>query len=230
MTTFRQIATILCMASLPLAVCGQQRKSTTSGAVAQTSTKAIFSNYPPYLCVGGGFVAMAGIGRSDLVVIPIDVNGIEVPHTIRLAGDEVRGIQCSASHIELLVYDYKSDRFIMPLYTVEWHSQSLTTINEEKPEDLNLPKSGPTPPAVKHRTDSLGWGGNRAAGYTKGDWYVWIPLVVDRPNNTYEVHFVSTNTGGVAKLIVTLLEETLDRKKTTKSVPLVHIEAVEVND
>jgi len=181
--------------------------------------------------VGGGFVAMAGIGRSDqLVVIPIDVNGIEAPHTIRLAGDEVRGMQCSTSHIELLVIDYKSDRLIMPLYTVEWHSQSLTTINEEKPEDLNLPKSGPTPPAVKHRRDSFGWGGNTAGGYTRGDWYVWIPQVVDRPSNTYEVHFVSTNTGGVAKLIVTLLEETLDRKKITKSVPLVHIEAVEVND
>ena len=54
---------------------------------------------------------------------------------------------------------------------------------------------------------------------------------MDRPSNTYEVHFVSTNTAGVAKLIVTLLEETLDRKKKiTKSVPLVHIEAVEVND
>ena len=42
-------------------------------AAAQTSSKPIFTNYPPYLCVGGGFVAMAGISiRDPLIVIPID--------------------------------------------------------------------------------------------------------------------------------------------------------------
>jgi len=35
---------------------------------------------------------------------------------------------------------------------------------------------------------------------------------------------------GVSKLAVTLLEETLDKKKITKSVPLVYMEVAEVND
>jgi hypothetical protein len=203
----------------------------TNAASVQMSGKPLFTDYPPYLCVGGGFVAMAGIGpRDPLVVIAIDINGIEAPQTIPPVGDAVFGMQCSASHIELLVNDYKSGRFIMPLYSVQWVSQRPTTIQEEQREDLNLPKSGPTPPALSHRKDSFEWGGNRAGGYTRGDWYIWVPQVVDRPNDTYEVHFVSTDTGGVSKLVVTLLEETLDKKKITKSVPLVHIEVADVND
>lgn len=62
----------------------------------------------PYLCVGGGFIAMAGISRNDaLLVIPIDVNGIEAPQTIARF-DFINGMQCAAHHIELLVLDYKS--------------------------------------------------------------------------------------------------------------------------
>jgi hypothetical protein len=201
----------------------------TRPARAQTSGKPIFTDYEPYFCVGGGFVAMAGISiRDPLIFIPIDVNGIEAPQTIPSVGDAILGMQCSDSHIELLVHDYKSGRLVMPLYTVQWHSQRPATIHEEQREDL--PKSEPTPPALKHRRDSLEWGGNRAGGYTTGDWYVWVPRVVDRPDNTYKVHFVSINSGGLAKLVVTLLEETLDEKKITKSVPLVYIEASDVKD
>jgi len=107
----------------------------TSAASAQTS-KPIVTDYPPYLCVGGGFVAMAGISARDpLVVVLIDFNGIEAPQTIPSVGDAVLGMQCSGSHIELLVLDYKSGRLIMPLCTVQWHSQSATTIHEEQSED-----------------------------------------------------------------------------------------------
>src|ERR1700738_4993674 len=82
---------------------------TTTTAGAQTSSKAIFTDYPPYLCVGGGFVAMAGISLHDpLIVIPIDVNGIEAPQIIPSVGDAVLGMQCSAHYIELLVNNYKS--------------------------------------------------------------------------------------------------------------------------
>jgi hypothetical protein len=203
----------------------------TSAASAQTSSiKPIFTNYPPYLCVGGGFVAMAGISiRDPLIVIPIDVNGIEAPQSIPSVGDEVRGMHCSDAHIELLVHDYKSDRLIMPLYTVQWHSRNPTTISEEQREDLNLPKSGPTPAALKHRRDSFEWGVNRAGGWTTGDWRIWVPQVVDRPNNRYEVHFVHTETrhrggGATSMLVVDLLEETLGGK-VTKSIPLIKIEA-----
>jgi hypothetical protein len=112
------------------------------------------------------------------------------------------------------------------LYTVQWHSQSPTTIHEDQREDIYVPKRGPEPPAV----DFLEWGGNRAGGYRRGDWYEWVPQVVDRPNNTYEVHFVATDTRGVTKFAVTLLEETLDKKKITKSVPLVYMEGSDGED
>lgn len=206
--------------SAMLAVCVFSTKT----AGAQTSSKAIFTAYPPYLCVGGGFVAMAGISRRDpLMVIPIDVTGIEAPQIIPLGGDEVLGMQCSAHYIELLVNDYKSG-LNMPLYAVQWHSNQPSTIHEEQREDLKLPNIGSTPPAIDYKRDSLEWGGNRAGGYMRGDWYVWVPQVVDRPNNTYEVHFVSTHGKHCGKLVVTLLEETLD-KKVNRSVPLVYIDA-----
>jgi len=197
----------------------------TDGQAPQTSSKPIFTDYPPYFCVGGGFVAMAGISpRDPLIVIPIDANGIEAPQTIPPVGDAVLGMQCSGSHIELLVNDYKSGRLIMPLYTVQEHRWDLPSIREEQREELNLPKSGPTPPAAEHKKDSFDWVGSRAGAHMRGDWYILVPQVVYRPNNTYEVHFVSTHGNTWDKLVVTLLEETLD-KKVTRSVPLVHIEA-----
>ena len=171
---------------------------------------------------------MAGISiRNPLIVIPIDVNGIEPAQTIPSLGDEIIGMQCSAGHIELLVKDYKSGRLLMPLYTVEWHSRNLTTIREEQWGELTVPKGGPTP-AIDHQLGSFDWVGNRAGAHMRGDWYVEIPQVVDRPNNCYEVHFLTTNTH--AALLVTLLEETTGKKKITKSVPLVQLNVVEVND
>ena len=193
----------------------------TGYGVAQVGSKPLFTDYPPYLCVGGGFVAMAGIGQPDsLIVIPIDVGGIETPQTMPKVGNEVRGMRCGASHIEVLVRDYKSGRWITVSYTVQWHSQSPTTIGEDHREDVYIPKIGPEPAAV----DFLEWGGNRAGGYRRGEWYEWVPQVVDRPNDRYEVHFVSTDTDGVTKFAVTLLQETVDKKKITKKVPLVYIE------
>jgi len=191
----------------------------TGAASAQTSTTALFTGNTPYLCVGGGFIAMAGISRNAaLLVIPIDVNGIEAPQTIARF-DAINGMRCAAHHIELLVIDYKSGHSSKLLYNVQWHSQRPSTIAEDQREDINVQRRGPEPPAV----DFLQWGGNRAGGYGKGNWYEWVPQVVDRPNNTYEVHFVSTHSKNCGKLAVTLLEETLD-KKVTHSVPLVYVE------
>jgi hypothetical protein len=172
---------------------------------------------------------MAGISiRNPLLVIPIDVNGIEPAQTIPSPGDEIIGMQCSAGHIELLVKDYKSGQLLMPLYTVEWHSRNVTTIREEQRGELHVPKGGPTPPAIDHQLGSFDWVGNRAGAHMRGDWYVEIPQVVDRPNNRYEVHFVITNSH--AALLATLLEQRTDKEKITKSVPLVQLNAVEVND
>jgi hypothetical protein len=189
----------------------------TNNAGAQTSSKAIFTDYAPFLCVGGGYVAMAR--NHHLIVIPIDVNGIEPPQTIASEGF---GLRCSASHFEQLHNDVKSSRLVVLLYTVQWHSQNRSTIQEEQPEEIPLPKSGPLPAAIVHLKDSF-WQGNMAGGRGRGDWYEWVPQVVDRPNNRYEVHFVSTHEKNCGKLVVTLLEETLD-EKITRSVPLVYLE------
>ncbi len=185
--------------------------------IADAQTRALFTDYAPYLCVGGGFVAMGGTHSADLIVMPIDVNGIEAPQTIARF-DAINGMRCAAHHIELLVLDYKSGHTTKLLYNVQWHSQRPSTIDEDQREDINVSRR-PEPPAV----DFLEWGGNRAGGYGRGDWYEWVPQVVDRPNNTYEVHFVSTHSKNCGKLAVTLLEETLD-KKVTHSVPLVYVE------
>jgi len=77
----------------------------------------------------------------------------------------------SAHHIELLVLDYKSGHTTKLLYNVQWHSQRPSTIDEGQREDITLPRMGADPPAI----DFLQWGGNRAGGYGRGDWYEWVP-------------------------------------------------------
>lgn len=47
-----------------------------STAAAQKTGKPIVTDYPPYLCLGGGFVAMVG-SHTRLVLIRIDDKGIE---------------------------------------------------------------------------------------------------------------------------------------------------------
>ncbi len=201
----------------------------TSAATAQMSSKPFFTDYPPFLCVGGGFIAMAGITHhAPLIVIPIDAYGIEAPKTFPTGADDVFGMMCSEDQIELLVIDNESRRLIMPLYTVQWHAQSPRTVQLEQSEELNLPKTGPTPAALHFREGSLKWQGRPWAG-TTGDWHVWIGDV-DRPDRTYELHFVSTDTRGMTKFSVTLLEETFDKTKILKSMPLVYIERSEAGD
>lgn len=196
---------------------------------AQANSKPLFTHYEPFLCVGGGFVAMAGITHhAPLVVIPIDAYGIEAPKTFPTGAEDVLGMMCSEHQIELLVIDNESRRLITPLYTVQWHPDSPRTIRVEQPEELNLLKAGSTPPGLQFREESLVWQGRQWAG-RRGDWYVGVGDV-DRPDRDYELHFVSTNTRGITKFAVTLLEETLDKTKITKSIPLVDIERIEAGD
>jgi hypothetical protein len=104
-------------------------------------------------------------------------------------------------------------------------------IYNEPLEQLDWPNSqrAQMPPAIKHRVETMDCTDSRAGGWMRGDWYVLVPQVPDRPDRTYEVHFVSTTTGNVAKLVVTLLEEAPGRR-IVQTVPLVHIEAADVKD
>lgn len=166
---------------------------------------------------------------NPLVIVAIDGNGINAPQIIPTGGDEVLGMQCSGSHVQLLIREYQSNRLFTPLYTVRTYP-GPAKISQEEREELVLPKIGPTAAALTHKFESFGWS-LRAGGWMRGDWYAEVPQVSDRPNNTYEVHFIHTDAHGVAKLVVTLLEETIDKKKKiTQSVPLVHLEVAEVAD
>jgi hypothetical protein len=193
---------------------------TTNNAAAQ-SAKALYTGYPPYLCVGGGFVAMMGISKgAALVVISIDDKGIEAPQPTPVPDVDIRGMGCSGSHIELLVRgEGVSGHYSTILFIVrggkarEWQRQ-----------DLNWSGYGPTQPEIEYEVDSLDWVGSRAGGFMRGDWYVWVPRVVGRPNNSYELHFISSHGRGYSKFVADLLEESAD-KKVTRSVPLVRIEA-----
>ena len=131
-------------------------------ASAQTDSKPLYTDYEPLLCVGGGFVAMAGITRNaPLIVIQISPNGIEVPRTLQTGANDVLGMMCSEHQIELLVIDQQTGRLIVPLYTMRWHPDGSTTIEAEQPEEIKLPKTGPTPPALNFRQGSLEWQGRQ---------------------------------------------------------------------
>ena len=201
--------------------------SATSTAAGQTSTKPLFTDYPPWLCVGGGFVAMVPLSRPQpLMVIRIGAKGIEAPQTISTTNNEVRGLQCSGSHIELLVREGESDHFSILEFNVQ-----ESAINAGLREDLNwsISRKAATPPTIEHTMDTFDWIGSRAGSWMRGDWFVEVPRN-DNLGHIYEVHFVRTEARGMVKLEVTLLEETLGRKKVTRSIPLVRFEASDASD
>jgi len=200
---------------------------------ARTNAKPLFVDDPPYLCVGGGFIAIAGITqdgnthRDQLIVIPIEQDGIEAPRTFPIEASDVLGMLCTEHHIELLVINNKSHQLMMPLYTVPSEVHSPRTIWVDQPEEVNWAANSFTSAHQDFRKESLEWQG-RPWG-ARGNWYVGVGDV-DSPGKLYELRFVSTDTHGVTELSVTLLEETLDRKKVTKSVPLVHVKRDERGD
>jgi hypothetical protein len=86
-----------------------------------------------------------------------------------------------------------------------------------------------TSPAIDRILNGLGAG--QAGDGMRGDWYVQGGY---SPGHIYEVHFVETETryrkdATTIKLVVDLLEETLDRK-VTRSVPLIEEEVDAVLD
>jgi hypothetical protein len=187
-------------------------------ATAQKPTNALFTDYPPWLCVGGSFVAMVGLSKDrPLLVIRIDGKGIEAPQTIPLSGNEVRGLQCSGSRIEVLVWKGGSDIPSILPFTVGYYE-----IYNEPHEELDWLNSGRArmPSAIQNKVEAFDWIGSRAGVWMRGDWYVEVPRVDDRPNNSYELHFVSNNTGGVARRFVTSSRRTLKAKRSRNLYPL----------
>lgn len=195
--------------------------TTASSVVAQPAAKKPLFTETPMLCVGGGFVAMVPLGRpQSLVVIRIGSEGIEEPQTIPTTGNEVHGLKCVGSYVELLVVGTGSDHFsILPFSVQE------SGIQPQPREDINWSTSrkAPTPPEIERRLEAF-----YDILNTRGDWYVVVPRVAN-PDRVYEVHFFKTKKKGDSIFVVTLLEETLDRK-VTRSVPLIREEVADVYD
>ena len=186
-----------------------------TGAVQKTS-KPLFTDQV-WLCIGRGFVAMVPLARPQpLVVINIDSKGIEQPQRIPTTGNEVFGLQCMGSHIELLVREGESDHFSVLPFSV--HEDG---VKEEPREDINwsISRKPTTPSAIERRQEAFDWMTRAGAG-SRGNWYTDV-LGAYTPGHTYELHFVESRTQHCADLVVDLLEESLTPKKITKSVPLI---------
>ncbi len=201
-----------------------------STAHAQSASRAIFAGPEfdsPQLCVGRGFVAMIRYGnRQPLVVVVVGNKGIEAPINVPIEGDEVFGMQCAGSHIELLVRQTAADHFsVLPFR----FTQNILLRDAREEIDYSLAAKGPQPPAIERRISEFHRPELNPLGLL-GDWYVEV--MVDRPGYAYSVHFVHTEVRSgrelAIKLEVDFLEQTLDRlpfsmrdAKVTRSVPLI---------
>jgi hypothetical protein len=190
-----------------------------SPARAPTAAPKPLFTQRPWLCVGGGFVAMVPLSRPQpLTVIRIGSNGIEAPQTIATTGNEVHGVTCSASYVELLVVREGSDHFSVLPFRMEGNA-----VQPEPREDINYSQKAPIPPEIDRRLQAFDDILN-----IRSDWYVELPRV-NQPGHTYEVHFVNTQKGQDAFFAVSLLEETPPRK-VIRSVPLVNLQVANVYD
>jgi len=142
----RANAVLSCMLVLCLA--------TGIAAAAQETNKPLFTDQV-WLCIGRGFVAMVPLARPQpLVVINIDHKGIGQPDKIATTGNEVFGLQCMGSHIELLVRQGESDHFSVLPFSVRGDG-----IKQEPREDINWSIDGkfPTPSGIERREEAFDW-------------------------------------------------------------------------
>jgi len=189
--------------------------TTAVSAASQDTSKPLF-NDQAWLCIGRGFVAMLPLARPQpLVVIDVGHNGIEPPEKIATTGNEVFGLQCMGSHIELLVREGESDHFSVLPFSVE-----RDRVQQEPREDINwsISRKPTMPSPIERRQEAFDWM-TRAGGASRGDWYT--DLRGATPGYAHEVHFVASRNRNCGDLKVDLLEETLPGRKVTKTVPLI---------
>lgn len=85
-------------------------------------------------------------------MITIGSKGIETPQTIPTTGNEVFGLKCAGSYIELLVREGESDHFSVLPFKVEDHQ-----IVRGQREDIgySLSQKGPTPPDIERKEEAF---------------------------------------------------------------------------
>ena len=186
-------------------------------SAAQETNKPLFTDQV-WLCIGRGFVAIVPLARPQpLVVMNIDHKGIEQPERIATTGNEVFGLQCMGSHIELLVREGGSDHFSVLPFSVQDDG-----VRGEPREDINwsISRKPAMPSAIERRQEAFDWL-TRAPGVgSRGNWYADV-LGAFTPGHRYELHFIASRTQHCADLTVNLLEETLPSRKITKTVRLI---------
>jgi hypothetical protein len=195
-----------------------------SAAFAQKSGKMPLFTHETSLCAGSGFVAMVSFSRpQSLTVVTVSSKGIGAPQTILTTGNEVFGLQCMGSHLELRVRQGESDHFSVLPFSV-----SGDTIQPEAREDIDwsIARNGTMPSVIERRIERFDVG---AGAGMRGDWYVHVG---DTPGHIYVLHFVEaerSDRGLETRLTVDLLSETYDHK-IVQAVPLIHFERFEAAD
>jgi len=172
-------------------------------------------------------VAMVPLGPPNgetLFVIPIDNNGIEPLQKIAITSDEVFGLQCLGSYIEVLELETRSsDYFSILRFTVD--GNTVTPQIREGTKYPARPGHNPNPPEAERAEDAFDSVGSRSGIGIWGDWSV-IVLRTNNIHHTYEVHYIRTKKPSGQALEITdsvsLVEETLDGR-ITQTVPLVRV-------
>lgn len=196
--------------------------------VASSSTFAQQSNSRPLLtedtslCAGRGFVAMVPFSRSQsLTIVIVGDKGIRSPQTIQTTGNDISGLQCMGSHLELAVRETGSDHgSVLPFRILDG------AIQREPREDIDwsISHNGTMPSPVERREESFKVG---AGSGMRGDWYYGVYFGPDR---VYELHYVITDRDGTTKVTVDLLSETYGYYKVLETIPLIHFESHESAD
>jgi len=184
--------------------------------ITQSGAVPLFTEFPsPLICADSSYVAFASVRHPiQLTIIRIGPTGIEQPRKISVETD-VYGMKCNYQRVELLIEGQNEDFFSRLPFSIREDA-----IEREKPIPINYSISGKGPMPIEIEDF------HKIQARQLGDWYVGIPAY-PKVNTAYELHYVSTlersSEALKTKLVVDLLEETLDRT-VTKTMPLVRVE------
>lgn len=193
-----------------------------SSSFAQQSNRRPLFTEDTSVCAGRGFVAMVSFSRSQsLTIVIVSDEGIRSPQTIQTTGNDILGVQCMGSHLELEVREAGSDHAsVLPFRILDG------AIQREPREDIDwsISHNGTVPSPVERREDGFQMG---AGSGMRGDWYYGVYFGPDR---VYELHYVITDRDGTTKVTVDLLSETYGYYKVLQTIPLIHFESHESAD
>lgn len=192
-----------------------------SSTFAQRSNSEALFTEDTSLCAGRGFVAMVPFSRSQsLTIVMVSDAGIGSPQSIQTTGNDISGLQCMGSHLELSVREAGSDHpSVLPFRILDG------AIQREPREDIDwsISHNGTMPSPIERRLERFTMG--TGAGM-RGDWYYGV---YGGPDRVYELHYVTADRDGTTKVTVDLLSETYGHR-VVQTMPLIHFELHESGD